>query len=268
MEATMTRWVQLIMAGVAAVAIACGGDVSSPLEGGPSATKGTNKGTDSTGGNGGNGGNGGQTSNGPVTSVTLSPRTLSLPVGYYSGLVATARDAQGARVVKPVAWRSSNAAVVSIASDTGVVRGISIGTAKIYATVDGHTDSATVTVVPTPPPPPPPPPPAAAVAEFNMVVVAMGPIQGADTSRVERVAGATITLTRRGTAAGDSLATPVEAGSAVADSRGEAKFTKLTGGTYSIRITPPAGSPYAETMSGIAPPRQSDITVNVTMQRR
>ena len=73
----MTRWVQLIVAGVAAVAIACGGDVSSPLEeGGPSATKGTNKGPDSTGGNGGNGGTGGQTSNGPVTSVTLSPRTL------------------------------------------------------------------------------------------------------------------------------------------------------------------------------------------------
>ena len=264
----MTRWVQLIVAGVAAVAIACGGDVASPLEeGGPSATKGTNKGTDSSGGNG-NGGNGGQTSNGPVTSVTLSPRTLNLPVGYYSGLVATARDAQGARVVKPVAWRSSNTAVVSIASDTGVVRGISVGTAKIYATVDGHTDSATVTVVPTPPPPPPPPPPAAAVAEFNMVVVAFGRIPGADTSSTERIAGATVTLTRRGTAAGDSLATPVDAGSAVTDSRGEAKFTKLTGGTYSIRITPPAGSPYAETMSGIAPPRQADITVHVTMQRR
>jgi len=266
MEAQMTRWVRLFVAGVAAVAIACGGELSSPIEDGSSATKGANGGTDSTGGTGGGGGSGGQTSNGPVVSVTLTPRTVTLGLGYYASLVATARDAAGVRVIKAVTWRSSNAALVAIASDTGVVHGKALGTATVYATVDGHTDSATVTVVPTPPPPPPPPPPA--VAEFNMTVVALGPIPGTDTSRVERVAGATVTLMRRGGVSGDSLATPIAAGSAVTDARGEAKFTRLVGGTYSIVITPPAGSAYAETSSGIAPPRQSDISVNVTLRRR
>jgi hypothetical protein len=262
----MTRWMKLLAAGATVVAMACASDAVSPDDGGPSATRGTNGGTDTTRGTGG-GENGGQTSNGPVASVTLTPKTLSLALGYFGSLHVELRDAAGATVFKKVAWRSSDPAIVNIASDTGVFYAKALGTAKIYATVDGHSDSATVTVIPAPPPPPPPPP-VVGIAEFNMTVVAMGVIPGTDTSRVERVPGATVTLTRVGGVAGDTLSNPVSAGSAVTDANGEAKFAKLAGGSYTMRVTPPAGSAYAESQTGIGPPQRSDITVHVSLRRR
>ena len=261
----MKRWMQLMAAGAVAVAVACGSDVSSQVDGVLSTTKGPGGGSDSSGGGGRGGGNGGGgQSNGPVASVTIDSPTVSvtIPRGFYARFRATARNAGGHPVLMPISWRSSDTAV-AIASDTGVVYAVAVGTAKIYASVDGYTDSATVTVVPAPPPPPPPPGP---VAEFNMTVVAMGAIPGTDTSRTERIAGATVTLMRIGGISGDTLTPPVSAGSAVTDANGEARFTKLTGGSYSIRVTPPASSAYAETLTGIGPPRLNDISVFVTLQ--
>jgi hypothetical protein len=268
-EEYMTRWMQLMVAGAVVVAVACGSDVSAPVDGPPLATKGKSGGTDTSKGGGGNPGGGGQTSNGPVASVTLDPHSVSLPLGYYAALRATARDAAGVRVIKAASWRSSDASV-AIASDTGVVYARALGTAKIYATVDGHTDSATVTVTPAPPPPPPPnpPTPVQGVAEFNMTVVAMGAISGTDTTHTERIAGASVTLMRIGGVSGDSLATPVSAGSAVTNANGEARFTRLAGGSYTIRVTPPASSAYAETLTGIGAPTLNDISVHVTLRRK
>jgi len=198
--------------------------------------------------------------------VTIDSPTVAvtIPRGFYARFRATARNGGGHPVLTPISWRSSDTAV-AIASDTGVVYAVAVGTAKIYASVDGHTDSATVTVIPGPPPPPPPPAP---VAEFNMTVVAMGAIPGTDTSQTERIAGATVTLMRIGGIHGDTLTTPVNAGSAVTDANGEARFTQLVGGSYSIRVTPLATSPYAETLTGIGPPTLTDISVHVTLRRK
>ena len=255
----MKRWMQLMAAASVAIAVACGSDVSSPVDGVPSTTKGLGGGPDSTKGGGNNG-------NGPVASVTIDSPTVAvvIPAGFLARFHATARNAGGHIVAKPISWRSSDTAV-AIATDTGVVFAVAVGTAKIYASVDGHTDSATVTVIPAPPPPPPPPGP---VAEFNMTVVAMGPIPGTDTSRTERVAGATVTLMRIGGINGDTLTTPVNAGTAVTNANGEARFTQLVGGSYSIRVTPPASSPYAEILTGIGPPRVSDFSIHVTLPRK
>ena len=262
----MTRWMQLMVASAVAVAVACGSDVSSPLDGSPLTTKGTNGGSDTTRG-GGNPGGGGQTGNGPVASVTIdSPTVITIPRGLYGRVRATARNAGGNRVDRPVSWRSSDTSI-AVVTDTGIVYANAVGTAKIYATVEGHSDSATVTVVPAPPPPPPPPP-VQHVAEFNMTVVAMGAIPGTDTSRTERIPGATVTLMRIGGINGDTLATPVSAGSAVTNANGEARFTTLAGGSYSIRVTPPANSAYAETLTGIGAPTLSDISVHVTLRRK
>jgi hypothetical protein len=264
----MTRWMQLMVASAVAVAVACGSDVSAPVDGLPSTTKGANGGNDTSKGGGGNPGQGGggQTANGPVASVTIdSPTVITLPRGFYGRVRATARNAGGQRVARPVSWRSSDTSI-TVVTDTGIVYAVAVGTAKIFATVDGHSDSATVTVIPAPPPPPPPPP-VQGVAEFTMTVVAMGAIPGTDTSRTERIAGATVTLMRIG-GISDSLATPVPAGSAVTNASGEARFTKLAGGSYSIRVTPPASSAYAETLTGIGPPTLNDISVHVTLGRK
>jgi hypothetical protein len=252
----MTRWMQLMVASAVAVAVACGSDVSAPLDGAPSATKGANGGSDTSKGGGGNG---------PVASVTIdSPTVLVIPRGFYGRVRATARNAGGQPVHRAVSWRSSDTSVV-VVTDTGIVYTNAVGTAKIYATVEGHSDSMPVTVIPTPPPPPPPAPP---VAEFNMTVVAIGGIPGTDTTHKEVVAGATVTLMRIGGISGDSLPTPVNAGSAVTDANGEARFTKLAGGSYSIRVTPPVSSAFAETLTGIGPPRLSDFSVNILLLRK
>ena len=101
-----------------------------------------------------------------------------------------------------------------------------------------------------------------------MTVTVVGQLAGADTSRTERVPGATIALQRVGGITGDTLTTPVNAGSAVADASGQAKFTKLAGGFYTIRVTPPSGSAYAAGSMEIGPPRETDINVSVKLQRR
>ena len=211
-----------------------------------------------------------QSSNGPVVSVQVSPQQMTLPKGFYRELIATALDANGSRVDHKATWRSSDASIVDmqIAGDSGVAFGKALGTAKVYATVDGHTDSATVTVVDAPPQTPPPSS-EPGVAQFNFAVIVSGSLGvGQDTSKTELVPGATVRLTRTGGVSGDTLAVPVDAGSAVTDANGVASFSGLAGGSYRIDITPPADSPWAPASVGIGPPHVTDVRSGYTLFKK
>jgi uncharacterized protein YjdB len=82
----------------------------------------------------------------PVASVTVSPATLSLEVGGYGTMTATARDAGGAPIPgKSASWLSSNPAVVTV-NPEGLVTAFAEGVVQITATVDGVIGSATITV--------------------------------------------------------------------------------------------------------------------------
>lgn len=127
------------MGALAVSALACGGEASAPTR--TDATLGVNGGggTDTTGSP--------VTSTGPVASVTITPKTLTLRVGYYTYFTAVPRDDKGVFVPnKRASWSSSNSAVL-VASDTGVFYAKAIGSAKVYGTVDGHADSASVVVL-------------------------------------------------------------------------------------------------------------------------
>jgi hypothetical protein len=88
----------------------------------------------------------------PVASVTLTPAVLELPAGFTQPVSAVLRDSAGAVLTnRPVVWTSSAQAVASV-TGTGVVQGVSAGTATITATAGGR--SATVAVTVTPPPGP------------------------------------------------------------------------------------------------------------------
>jgi len=269
MQHIFKRIVTLVALAVAgAIAAACGDTSRLPLPSGPLA---------------GISGSGGpdssttpptttppQTSNGPVASVQVSPHEMTLPKGFYRELIATAIDAHGVRVDHKPTWRSSDASVVDmqIAGDSGVAFGKALGTAKVYATVDGHTDSATVTVIDAPPQTPPPPV-EPGVGQFNFTVVVSGSLgTGADTSKTELVPGAIVRLRRIGGVSGDTLAVPVDAGSAVTDANGVASFSALAGGSYSIGITPPADSPWAPATVGIGPPHVIDVRSGYTLFRK
>lgn len=82
----------------------------------------------------------------PVTSVTVTPASPSIPVGVQQQMVATARDASN-NVVNgfPVTWSSATPAVATV-SASGMVTGVANGTSVITATVTGVSGITTVTV--------------------------------------------------------------------------------------------------------------------------
>ncbi len=85
---------------------------------------------------------------GQVARVAITPATSTLDVGATAQLTAVAYDASGAVVQgKAIAWSSSASTVASITS-TGLLTGVTPGTATITATADGRRGTADVTVIP------------------------------------------------------------------------------------------------------------------------
>lgn len=85
---------------------------------------------------------------GEVARVTITPATGTLEVGATSQLSAVAYDGSGAVLPgKSIAWSSSAGTVASVTS-TGLVTGVSQGSATITATADGRRGTADITVVP------------------------------------------------------------------------------------------------------------------------
>jgi trimeric autotransporter adhesin len=82
----------------------------------------------------------------PVASVTVSPSTAGVTVGTTTQLTATLKDASGLTLTGRVVGWSSSATAVATVSPTGLVTGVSAGTATITATSEGRTGTATVTV--------------------------------------------------------------------------------------------------------------------------
>ena len=265
----MKRWMMMV-AGVIAVSgiAACSSsDSVAPADGGPLASLGTKGGTDSSAG----GSSTTPTSNGPTAQFSLDEHRATLQVGRNYTLGAYALDAKGVRVAKPVTWRSSNTAVATVIDGLvsgqavkGYVSGRAVGSATIYASVDGFTDSATVTVVPAQSPVDSPSP----VSQFNLTVIAFGSLDAADSSKHELVPGATISLFRIGGVQGDTLSQPQPAGTAVTDANGEVKFSQLIGGAYAVHVVPPANSPYAEFQTDFGPPTSTDDTYRALLARK
>src|SRR6185295_5960644 len=89
-------------------------------------------------------------SNAPVASVALSPAAASLTVGATTQLTATPKDANGTALSgRLVTWATSNAAVVTV-SASGLVTGMTAGSATIAATSEGQSGTSTITVTNVP----------------------------------------------------------------------------------------------------------------------
>ena len=83
----------------------------------------------------------------PVASVTLALGSSSIAAGATTTATATTRDA-GNNILtgRVVSFTSNNNAVATVGAFTGVVTGVSAGTATIFATSEGITGQATITV--------------------------------------------------------------------------------------------------------------------------
>lgn len=91
-------------------------------------------------------------SSGPpaVASVDVSAPASDLQVGGTLQLTATAKDAKGnALTGRTISWASVSPAIATVSS-SGVVTGVTAGSATITATIEGKSGSQTVNVLPPP----------------------------------------------------------------------------------------------------------------------
>src|SRR5256885_3465914 len=78
----------------------------------------------------------------PVSSVTVSPATISLQVGASAQLSAVTRDANGAVLTnRVISWTSANTAIATV-SNAGLVTAVALGSVSISATSEGKIGSA------------------------------------------------------------------------------------------------------------------------------
>jgi len=86
---------------------------------------------------------------GAVSKVTVTPSSISMVTGQTQPLAATAQDASGTVLTDRTAiWSSDNTQVATVSA--GNVTAVGRGSAKISATVDGVSGSASVTVANAP----------------------------------------------------------------------------------------------------------------------
>jgi uncharacterized protein YjdB/alpha-tubulin suppressor-like RCC1 family protein len=92
----------------------------------------------------------------PVASIAFSTSATGLAVGQTLRLVTEVRDASGQVLTgRAITWTSSAPAVATVAAadaTSGTVTGVSAGTARITASVEGRTAELNVTVTPPPNP--------------------------------------------------------------------------------------------------------------------
>jgi alpha-tubulin suppressor-like RCC1 family protein len=82
-----------------------------------------------------------------VATVTVDPSTATMHSGTTLQLTASAKDAGGNPIPGKVAsWASNNPAVATVNSATGLVSGVTAGTAIITAAIEGKIANSTITV--------------------------------------------------------------------------------------------------------------------------
>ena len=85
----------------------------------------------------------------PVASVEVTPASANLAPGSFVQLTAVARDIDGYTISgRPTVWSTSNAQVATVSA--GRVTAVAVGTAQVVATVEGHSDTAGITVAVVP----------------------------------------------------------------------------------------------------------------------
>src|SRR5207248_368282 len=86
----------------------------------------------------------------PVATVDVTPPSASVQAGQTVQLTGTPRDAGGNPLSgRTVTWSSSNTSVATV-SNSGLVSGVTPGTATITATSEGKSGTSSVTVTKVP----------------------------------------------------------------------------------------------------------------------
>jgi uncharacterized protein YjdB len=175
----------------------------------------------------------------PVDTVVVSPASARMFVGGTAQLGATAQDSAGNPLSgRTITWTSSNGGVASV-NGSGLVTGVSAGTATITATSGGKSGSAAVTVVAVPVATVSVSPATASVAVGSSVPLSATPRDSAGKALNGRVVSWATSDVAVATVSSSGVVTGVAVGSATITATSEGKS-----GTAAITVTaaPPPGS--------------------------
>jgi len=175
----------------------------------------------------------------PVATVRVSPATGRVAVGSTLQLSATAEDSAGNPLSgRTITWTSSNGGAASV-NGSGLVTGVSAGTATITATSGGKSGSAAVTVVVVPVATVSVSPATASVAVGSSVPLSATPRDSAGKALNGRVVSWATSDVAVATVSSSGVVTGVAAGAATITATSEGKS-----GTAAITVTaaPPPGS--------------------------
>src|SRR5213076_1246794 len=172
----------------------------------------------------------------PVVSVDVTPATATVHSGQTVQLTGTPRDANGAALSgRVVTWSSSNTSVATVNS-SGLVSGVTPGSATITATSEGKSGTASVTVTQVPVATVSVSPPTASIQQGQTVQLT-ATLKDANGNTLS---GRTVTWSSSSTSVAtvstSGLVSGVTPGSATITATSEGKS-----GTSSITVTAPSG---------------------------
>src|SRR5437660_3714475 len=175
----------------------------------------------------------------PVASVEVTPATASVQAGQTVQLTATPRDAGGNPLSgRTVTWSSSNTSVAAV-SNSGLVSGVTPGSATITATSEGKSGTSSVTVTNVPVATVDVSPPSASVQAGQTVQLTATPRDAGGNP----LSGRTVTWSSSNTSIAavstSGLVSGVTPGSVTISATSEGKS-----GTAAITVTSSGGAPF------------------------
>lgn len=184
-----------------------------------------------------------------IATITVSPATLSLPVGSTGSLVAVARGSNGVTVPGvAVTWSSSDNKIVRV--DGGTLTGVSAGTAVITGSAGGKSATSRVTVVP----------PTVVGVIVSPVVLQLVVGQNALLAAATRMSnGVTVTGATVSWSSSDTRVAKVVNGTVTAAAQGTATITAFANGrsaTAHVTVTSPPSAML------LVSPHSADVELN------
>src|SRR5207253_4220921 len=172
----------------------------------------------------------------PVATVAVSPPTASIQPGQTVQLTATLKDVNGNTLSgRTVTWSSSNTSVATVSS-SGLVSGVTPGSATITATSEGKSGTSFITVTNIPVATVSVSPPTASIQQGQTVQLTATPKAASGNTLSGRTVTWSSSNTSVATVSSSGLVSAVTPGSATVTAASEGKT-----GTASITVTAPTG---------------------------
>jgi len=197
----------------------------------------------------------------PVASIQVSPASAGVFVGQTLSLTATTKDSSGGALSgRPVTWATSNSSVATVSS-SGLVTGVTQGSATITATSEGKNATAAIAVTIAPVASVTVTPATATLAVGQTVQLAATPKDSAGTA----LTGRTVTWT----SGNPSVATVNSNGLVTGAAAGSATITAMSEGRTGSATVTVALVPVASVVVSPAPatvPSKGTVQLSVTLK--